>query len=165
MTSQPTYCVVLPTSYNWDNYRGRAVLLDESHSKLASPGGDYLVELPGGHEVWFSRQRIVLGSGPSERDLTHYDRGNCAGNYAEAYISPDYGRAFAKDTGPKEHSAYCTAFILGYFATYELNEIPSEYREMFDAAYWSEHGQAMVVVEQADDRFADYATEQTELSV
>jgi hypothetical protein len=164
MTNQaqptPTYCVVLPSEFNWDCWYGRAEVLDESHGVNCAPGGDYLVALPGGHEVWFSRQRIVLGTtGPTEQDLTHYDRGSVSGNYAEAYISPDYNRAFNKDTGPKEHNAYCIAYVLGYFATYELFEIPFDYRELFDSAYWSDHGQAMVVDEQADDRGADYTTE------
>ncbi len=54
------WCVVLPTLYHWDTYRGRAELLEVHHGRHCSPGGDYLVSFSNGREVWFARQRIII---------------------------------------------------------------------------------------------------------
>jgi hypothetical protein len=79
-------------------------------------------------------------------------RGFDAGNFANAYVSEDYETAFAKDTGPKEHEAYCVGFILGFFGSYELYEIPSDCLDMYMAAYFSEDGKAVVEAGYIDPR-------------
>jgi len=67
-----------------------------------------------------------------------------AGNYASAYISQDYQTAFDRGTGKKEHEAYCVAYILGFFSSYELHEIPFEYQDLYKSAYFSEYGKEVI---------------------
>lgn len=82
-------------------------------------------------------------------------RGFDAGNYAAAYVSTDYMVAFDADTGPKELEAYCAAFVLGFFSSYEVHEIPEDYREMHEAAYRSKYGAAVLEAGYID-KIAEY---------
>ena len=66
--------------------------------------------------------------------------GFSAGNYANAYKSTDLER-FDLDS-VTEH--YRVAFVLGFYSSYELDEIP--YRMEYEAAYLSCAGQYVVKV-------------------
>jgi hypothetical protein len=79
-------------------------------------------------------------------------KGFSAGNYASAYVSENYVKAFEADNGPKEHDAYCTAFVLGFFGSYEVHEIPADCQDMFQSAYFSENGQAVISAGYVDSR-------------
>jgi hypothetical protein len=79
-------------------------------------------------------------------------RGFDAGNYANAYVSENYLTAFNADTGPKEHEAYCAGFVLGFFSSYEVDEIPGDCRDMFEHNFFSKFGQAIVEAGYCDPR-------------
>jgi hypothetical protein len=92
-----------------------------------------------------------------DNDETHDEvrRGFDAGNYANAYESTDL-ESVELDC---ESDAYRAAFVLGFFASYELNEIPSDAREAFDSAYRSEFGAIVLAAGYCDSRHEDYQTE------
>jgi len=90
-----------------------------------------------------------------DRKADLLSRGFDAGNYANAYVSEDYSTAFETTLGTcaeQAFDAYCVGFVLGFFATYELHEIPSDCRDMFDSAYHSDNGQAVVAAGYTESR-------------
>lgn len=81
-----------------------------------------------------------------------------AGNYANAYETQDIEACGIEDMTPD----YRAAFVLGFFDSYELDEIGSD-RELFDECYWSPAGRYVVnVAKDTDDRSAEYAAESEE---
>lgn len=91
---------------------------------------------------------------------THLSRGFDSGNYCNAYETNDFDHAvkmkFLDDRLPE----YKAAFILGFFGSYELDEISMTWRDDFDEAYHSEHGQRVLELGYCDSRKEAYAAEQ-----
>lgn len=87
-------------------------------------------------------------------------RGFDSGNYCNAYETHDLGKAFETRDVESKGDAYKTAFIMAFFGSYELNEIPGIYRPLFDEAYHSELGQRVLELGYTERRDADYAAEQ-----
>lgn len=71
-------------------------------------------------------------------DDTQISRGFDAGNYANAYETTNLTQALSR-LSPNGSEAYQTAFILGFFATYELDEM-GMHTETFLSAYHSDIG-------------------------
>lgn len=76
-----------------------------------------------------------------DSDLSH---GFDAGNYASAYETEDFELAMDALDGRSE--AYCHAFVLGFFSSFELDEIPSEHQDIYMEAYFSEHGKRVLAL-------------------
>jgi hypothetical protein len=83
-----------------------------------------------------------------------------AGNYASAYETEDLETALAPMVHQDPSPEYRAAFILGFFSSYSLHEIPSSDRDAYDDAYWSEAGKAVIAAGYCDDRAAEYTTEE-----
>lgn len=75
----------------------------------------------------------------TDTELSH---GFSAGNYANAYQTQDLDEV--SEVLEANGSRYRAAFILGFFSSYELHEIPADARERFDEAYHSEAGQRVL---------------------
>jgi len=68
------------------------------------------------------------------------ERGFAAGSFAGSTVEPtarNYIDAFNADIGPKEHDAYCCAFILGFFSRLAVWQIPEFCLPMWGNAYLS----------------------------
>lgn len=79
-----------------------------------------------------------------------------SGDTANAYGSTNLEN-FGVDAMP-EH-VRC-AFLLGFFSSYSLDEIPGDCRELFDECYWSRAGRYVVTVAKyTGDRAEQYAAE------
>lgn len=89
--------------------------------------------------------------------LESISRGFSHGNYANAYETQDVDVMLAKIRNRSQ--AFRDAAVLGFFSSYELDEIPGSDRDTFDAAYFSEHGQRCVALKYTESRQADYARE------
>lgn len=94
---------------------------------------------------------------------TACSQGFDAGNYANAYDSTDLDLAIESaeidpDVDPSR-PGYRHAFILGFFASYALHEIPGEYRDEYDQAYHSAAGQHCAAAGYLDSREDEYAGE------
>lgn len=64
-----------------------------------------------------------------------FSRGYDAGNYAAAYVSQDFDSAYeAEDHEEKDLWPFRCGVILGFFASYEVHEIPYEHRHSYYAA-------------------------------
>jgi hypothetical protein len=96
----------------------------------------------------------------SDQDI-ELSHGFSAGNYCNAYETQDLEGALKKRAVASRSPAYRAAFVLGFFASYELHEIPSSWREEFDEAYHSKHGQRVLELGYTDPRTEDYANEET----
>jgi len=94
----------------------------------------------------------------TERD-TRLSQGFSAGNYCNAYETEDLGQAFEQRDLEGSGEDYRTAFIMGFYASYELREIPGLYRCFFDDAYHSELGQRVLELGYCDSRKEDYDRE------
>lgn len=73
-------------------------------------------------------------------DISH---GFSAGNFANAYNSEDARIAWrmtVQDYGECSEEFY-HAWVLGFFSTYEVHEIPMEYQQDFSDAYYSPIGE------------------------
>ena len=92
-------------------------------------------------------------------DDTRLSQGFSAGNYCNSYETQDYTRAMAIRDLRGSGDDYATAFILGFFSSYELHEIPGSVRDAFDEAYHSEAGQRVVELGYIDPRAEDYKKE------
>ncbi len=79
------------------------------------------------------------------------------GNYANAYESQCLEDFDLDEMSEHERSA----FVLGFFGTYSLDEIGSD-REIFDECYWSPAGQYVVNVAGYTDSRADEYREESE---
>jgi hypothetical protein len=78
-----------------------------------------------------------------------------AGNYANAYETQSIEDCDLEEYGPDERSA----FVLGFFGSYSLDEIGSD-REIFDESYWSSAGRYVVnVARYCDSRDDEYTAE------
>ena len=87
-------------------------------------------------------------------EKTEMSRAFARGNFVNAYESTNL-EDFALDA-MLEHER--SAFVLGFFGTYELNEICD--REIFDEAYFSDAGKYVVrVARYTDDRTDEYREE------
>lgn len=84
-----------------------------------------------------------------DTDLSH---GFDAGNYANAYETQDLTAGLTKHNDQSE--AFRHAYTLGFFSSYELDEIPSDVRDQFDDAYTSEDGQRVLALGYTDAREA-----------
>jgi hypothetical protein len=71
---------------------------------------------------------------------TQLSRGFDAGNYANAYETTNLTQAITS-LSPNRDEAYLSAFTLGFFATYELDEIPGTHQDTYLNAYHSPAGQ------------------------
>ena len=86
-------------------------------------------------------------------ERTKMSRAFDRGNYANAYESTDLEDFDLDEMAVHERAA----FVLGFFASYTLDEIGSD-REIFDKAYWSPAGQyAVKVAGYTDPRDEEYA--------
>lgn len=74
---------------------------------------------------------------------TNLHRGFEAGNFANAYETDDLEIAL-ENADHKLGQDYLDAFIMGFFSTYELHEIPSDNLDQYETAYWSRAGRACV---------------------
>lgn len=90
-------------------------------------------------------------------DLAH---GFSAGNYANAYETEDLEVAIQKRNVATRSEAYRAAFILGFYGSYELHEIPLSHRDAFDEAYHSDYGHGVLELGYTGSRKKDYAKEQ-----
>lgn len=71
-------------------------------------------------------------SKPSVDELTDYSRGWDRGNYGSAYESTDWDTWYS--TTVAHSNAYREGMLLGFFSSYELDEITDEYvREEVEA--------------------------------
>ena len=97
----------------------------------------------------------------STDDRIQLSRGFSAGDYANAYETTDLESALAHlDEETDDYTeAYRTAFVIGFFASYALHEIPSDARDTFDERYWSQYGRAVVAAGYCDDRSEEYQAE------
>jgi hypothetical protein len=93
-------------------------------------------------------------------------RGYDAGNYANAYVSEDLEAALAQEVEEKAEEReelseeFRHAFILGFFASYMLEEIPLSNREEYDLAYFSAAGKQALACGYFESRADEYAAEQ-----
>lgn len=95
----------------------------------------------------------------TERDLK-LSQGFSAGNYCNAYETQDYREAYEKhDLYDSDNDAFSVGFRLGFFASYELHEIPFDMTDVFTTAYHSDHGKRVLELGYTDSRAADYAKE------
>jgi len=74
-----------------------------------------------------------------ERDL-ELSHGFDAGNYCNAYETQDIEDALVMRDVRDHSKAYRNAFILGFFSSYELHEIPGMDQHRLIDAYHSEDG-------------------------
>jgi hypothetical protein len=79
-----------------------------------------------------------------------FDSGNCD----SAYVSEDLDTAWEKDQGGENPTPvkYRAAYVVAFFGTHELDEIPSEYREEFEQAWHSPVGKAVRTAGYVDPR-------------
>lgn len=78
-------------------------------------------------------------SGNSRRlpDGELLSRGFDAGNYDSVYVSEDYMVAFSRRSAGEPlsaHDAWCTGYVLGFFSSWELHEVPQDLQEMVTVA-------------------------------
>jgi hypothetical protein len=68
----------------------------------------------------------IKGGSLSDREA--FSRGFDRGNYGNAYESQDWQTWFDRqDLSERDQSdAYCSGMVLGFFSSYELNEIADE---------------------------------------
>lgn len=78
-------------------------------------------------------------------------RGFDAGNYCNAYETQDLDEAMAHRDAIRSEW-YRTAFILGFFSSYELHEIPDRFRPVYLEAYKSPAGQRTLALSLIDKR-------------
>jgi hypothetical protein len=86
-----------------------------------------------------------------------------AGNYANSYDCEDLESAL-EDYGLSDRTSTDTfraSFILGFFASYTLEEIPQSDREEYDSAYFSAAGKHAIACGYFESR-ADEYTKETE---
>jgi hypothetical protein len=76
-----------------------------------------------------------------ETEFSHgYDRGNYAAAYEGGWPSDWY--ALSESAGRERRSQpYHHGMMLGYFSSYELNEVPDQFRDAV-AALRAKHGEA-----------------------
>ena len=89
----------------------------------------------------------------STRIATSLSRGFDAGNFANAYTSEDFGARSVQTEltralfvrRAREQEAFRAGFVLGFFASYEDHEIPSEHFESFEEARseWADHARSI----------------------
>ena len=92
----------------------------------------------------------------SNEQKTEISRAFNAGNFADAYETNDLDNTHLEDL-PKHERA---AFVLGFFASYSLDEIGSD-REIFDECHYSETGKYIVnEAGYCDDRTEEYKLEE-----
>ena len=75
--------------------------------------------------------------------LDHISTGFDAGNYAAAYVSEDLETAMA-DRPEMENEAYAAGFVLGFFSSFELHEIPAGDAEVYEDALYGPYGKLAV---------------------
>jgi len=93
-----------------------------------------------------------------ERDI-ELSHGFSAGNYCNAYETSNLEEALEKRDLEERSEPYSVAFVMGFFASYELEEIPGSYREEFDQAYHSKLGQRVLELGYTEGRDDDYKKE------
>lgn len=93
-------------------------------------------------------------------ERTSISLGFDAGNYGNAYHSEDW-EAFAEFQRMDQRTkVWRIAALLGFFASYSLNEIPLDMRDDYDQAYWSPVGAYVVnVARYIDSRDEEYREE------
>jgi hypothetical protein len=67
-----------------------------------------------------------------------------AGNYCNAYETNNLAEAEEKHKTESEGEAYMAAFLLGFFSSYELEEIPYDVRDIHEEAYNSKYGKVVL---------------------
>lgn len=82
------------------------------------------------------------------------------GNYANAYETQNL-RAMLKGIADKS-ADYRNAAIVGFFGSYSLAEIPGQYRDEYDQAYYSAAGRQCLAAGYLDSRDDEYAAEAEE---
>lgn len=87
-------------------------------------------------------------------EQTEIRRAFDAGNYANAYETNDLDECGIDEMSEHERAA----FVLGFFATYSLDEIGSD-REIYDECYGSDAGRAVIAAGYCDDRADEYQAE------
>jgi hypothetical protein len=80
------------------------------------------------------------------------------GNYSNAYESLDFDAATSHRQGFNEE-AYRTGFILGFWSSYELHEIESRWRSIYDEAYHSATGRRALELGYSDSKEDAYKKE------
>jgi len=71
--------------------------------------------------------------------LEAFSRGFDAGNYGNAYEGEELSAVYNEDEGEEEYSdkerqAFRAGFVLGFFSSYEDDEIPSDEFDEFETA-------------------------------
>lgn len=77
-----------------------------------------------------------------------------SGNFDSAYVSEDLETAWEKDQESDNPTPekYKDAYIVAFFATFEVHEIPDEYRDEFTNAWHSPIGKAVRAAGYVDER-------------
>lgn len=79
-------------------------------------------------------------------------QGFSAGNYCNAYETEDYTKAMSQRDLRGSGKDYATGFIMGFFGSYELHEIPETHKQAFIEAYTSDLGQRVLELGYCDRR-------------
>lgn len=88
-----------------------------------------------------------------DNDLSH---GFSAGSYCNAYENRDFEKACdLMQASGNRSTAWIHAFILGFFSSYELHEIPEKHLEAFIAAWRSEDGRRVVGLGYCDHKVGE----------
>ena len=91
----------------------------------------------------------------NEKTAKDVNHGFCAGNYANAYETEDLEVALERLDSESPTQAYRDAFIIGFFGSYEVWEIPSDCLDEFMQAFWGQYGEACVTLGYCDARPAE----------
>ncbi len=99
---------------------------------------------------------ILVSEEFSLAQRTEMSREYSAGNYDSHYAVTTLDDLDVVAMAPHERAAY----VLGFLSSYELSEMSTYQRELFDSAYRSSAGRYLVkVAKYAGDRTEDYAAE------
>ena len=91
--------------------------------------------------------RVALGESATEvvRDINESDKaqlskGFDAGNHDNAYVSDDYEKASEKRGSKMNNAAYAAGYMLGFFSSYEVNEVPMDMRDEYKGVLKGKYG-------------------------
>ena len=69
----------------------------------------------------------------TDKQLETIHEGYEAGNYANAYETQDLDVASEQHKLYTKNELYCSGFVLGFYSSYELHEVPCEHRDEIEA--------------------------------
>lgn len=84
--------------------------------------------------------------------LEKFERGWVAGNYANAYGGEDLDESHDNERELElNNDAWYAGYVLGFYSSYALHEVPDEYRERYVGAFQSEAGRLALEAGFIDD--------------